>query len=36
MENLEIILLDFRKEEIETLIHEELKLSTLNIKSSHF
>ncbi|AMA72258.1 hypothetical protein P4S93_17585 [Aneurinibacillus thermoaerophilus] len=36
MENLEIVLLDFKKEELETLIHEELKLSTLNIKSSHF
>ncbi|BBW96534.1 hypothetical protein ACPVTF_07640 [Geobacillus icigianus] len=36
MENLEIILSDFKKEKLETLIYDELKLTKLNIQSSHF
>ncbi|MDQ0214630.1 aspartate/glutamate racemase [Oikeobacillus pervagus] len=36
MENLEIILTDFNKRKIDKLIYEELKLSTLKLKSSHF
>lgn len=36
MENLEIILTDFNKRKINKLIYEELKLSTLKLKSSHF
>ncbi|RSK53092.1 hypothetical protein [Bacillus canaveralius] len=36
MENLEIILSDFDKEEIQTLVYDDLKLSTLTVKSSHF
>lgn len=36
MESLEIILTDFNKRKINKLIYEELKLSTLKLKSSHF
>ncbi|MEW4284579.1 hypothetical protein Q0N35_12970 [Priestia koreensis] len=36
MENLEIIFTDFNKGKIDKLIYEELKLSTLKLKSSHF
>ncbi|MFZ7945032.1 MULTISPECIES: hypothetical protein [Bacillaceae] len=36
MENLEIIFTDFNKREIDKLIYDELKLSTLKQKSSHF
>ena len=36
MENLEIILCDFNKREIDKLVYNELKLSTIKIKSSHF
>ncbi|HHW35776.1 MAG TPA: hypothetical protein GXX18_00495 [Bacillales bacterium] len=36
MENLEIILTDFNKRKIDKLIYDELKLSTLKVKSSHF
>ena len=36
MENLEIILSDFSKDKIDKLVYEELKLSTLTVKSSHF
>lgn len=35
MENLEIILTDFKRK-IDKLIYDELKLSTLKVKSSHF
>ncbi|MFE3577665.1 hypothetical protein [Lysinibacillus sp. NPDC059133] len=36
MENLEIILEDFRKDELDKLVFEELKISSPEIKSSHF
>ncbi|MFT9820038.1 hypothetical protein [Lysinibacillus sp. NPDC056185] len=36
MENLEIILEDFRKEELNKLVFEELKISSPEVKSSHF
>ncbi|HDR8172602.1 TPA: hypothetical protein QC096_003834 [Bacillus thuringiensis] len=36
MENLEIILSDFNKRSIDKLIYDELKLTTLKLKSSHF
>ncbi|MEI4803817.1 hypothetical protein WAZ07_21780 [Bacillus sp. FJAT-51639] len=36
MDNLEIILTDFNKRKIDKLIYEELKLSILKVKSSHF
>ena len=36
MENIEIILTDFNKREIDKLIYNELKLSTLKLRTSHF
>ncbi|MED3905420.1 hypothetical protein [Geobacillus thermodenitrificans] len=36
MENVEIILSDFKKEKLEALIYEELQLTKLHIQSSHF
>lgn len=36
MENIEIILSDFNKREIDKLIYNELKLSTLKLRTSHF
>ncbi len=36
VENLEIILSDFNKRELNKLVYDELKLSTLKLKSSHF
>lgn len=36
MEKLEIVLLDFKKRDVNDFIDEELKLSTLRTKSSHF
>ncbi|TQR18462.1 hypothetical protein [Psychrobacillus soli] len=36
MENLEIILTDINKRKVNNLIYNELKLSTLKVKSSHF
>ena len=36
MENLEIILEDFRKEELDKLVFDELKISSSEVKSSHF
>lgn len=36
MENLEIILEDFRKDELDKLVFEELKITSLDVKSSHF
>lgn len=36
MEKLEIVLLDFKKRYVNDFIQDELKLSTLRIKSSHF
>ncbi|MEI3614835.1 hypothetical protein [Pseudogracilibacillus sp. SO30301A] len=36
MENLEIILSDFNKRELNKLVYDELKLSTLTLRSSHF
>ncbi|TQR39823.1 hypothetical protein C7Y47_02020 [Lysinibacillus sphaericus] len=36
MENLEIILEDFRKDELDKLVFEELKISSSKVKSSHF
>ncbi|MGI2297923.1 hypothetical protein [Paenibacillus sp. GXUN7292] len=36
MENLEVILTNFKKEELNKFVLEELSLSDLNIKSSHF
>ena len=36
MENFEIILEDFRKDELDKLVFEELKISSSKVKSSHF
>lgn len=36
MENLEIILEDFRKDELDKLVFEELKITSSEVKSSHF
>ncbi|MGE7950074.1 hypothetical protein [Lysinibacillus sp. NPDC093688] len=36
MENLEIILENFRKDELDKLVFEELKISSTEVKSSHF
>ncbi|AZK47335.1 hypothetical protein EIM92_15165 [Paenibacillus lentus] len=36
MENLEIILEDFRKDELDKLIYDELKINSSEVKSSHF
>ncbi|ATO37715.1 hypothetical protein GTID1_11240 [Geobacillus thermodenitrificans] len=36
MENVEIILSDFKKEKLEALIYEKLQLTKLRIQSSHF
>lgn len=36
MENLEIILEDFRKDELDNLISDGLKINTAEVKSSHF
>lgn len=36
MENLEIILGDFRKDELDKLIYDELKINSSEVKSSHF
>ncbi|GIO32251.1 hypothetical protein J2TS6_33920 [Paenibacillus albilobatus] len=36
MENLEIILEDFRKDELDKLVSDELKLNSSEVKSSHF
>lgn len=36
MENLEVILIDFPKERLDELVHNELDLKGMNIKSSHF
>ncbi|AIQ53435.1 hypothetical protein [Paenibacillus sp. FSL R7-0331] len=36
MENLEIILEDFRKDELDRLIFEELRITSSEVKSSHF
>ncbi|PPQ50712.1 hypothetical protein C5G87_02260 [Paenibacillus peoriae] len=36
MENFEIILEDFRKDELDKLVFEELKINSSEVKSSHF
>ncbi|MEI5908513.1 hypothetical protein WAK64_15810 [Bacillus spongiae] len=36
LENVEILFRDFRKRDIDRLVYEELKISTLKVKSSHF
>ncbi|XMB28298.1 hypothetical protein PaeBR_08645 [Paenibacillus sp. BR2-3] len=36
MENLEIILEDFRKDELDKLVFDELKIKSSEVKSSHF
>ncbi|MBA4602109.1 hypothetical protein [Thermoactinomyces mirandus] len=36
MDNIEIVIKDFRKENINSFIYEELRLPALTIKSSHF
>ncbi|MEC0232977.1 hypothetical protein P4H71_01225 [Paenibacillus kribbensis] len=36
MENIEIILEDFRKNELDKLVFDELKINSLEVKSSHF
>ncbi|MNO82234.1 hypothetical protein D3C76_735030 [compost metagenome] len=36
MENLEIILKDFRKDQLDKFIYDELKINSAGVKSSHF
>ncbi|MEI5908940.1 hypothetical protein WAK64_17980 [Bacillus spongiae] len=36
MENLEVLFMDFNKRDIDRLVYEELKFSTLKVNSSHF
>lgn len=36
MENFEIILVDFRKDELDKLVFDELKINSSEVKSSHF
>lgn len=36
MENLEIVLEDFRKDELDNLVFDELKINSSEVKSSHF